>query len=260
MPKKLSLIPLLLFVLVAACSSSDNDTTEELADSGSDTEQNIEMSGNSDDESVSEPSISNARYRVTFSDRWTSGNFATQFPTSRHFSGLVGASHNEQVVFWEAGQPATPGIREMAELGSKPLFEAEIETRIADGSAFEVLSGGGIGNSPGSASIEFSVSSIYPEVTLVSMVAPSPDWFVGVKNLDLRDSNGDFIDELTIALIVYDAGTDAGASFTSSDSASPGEVITQLTCEPSDCDFSDGIHRDSGLVDRTIGEFRFERL
>ena len=46
------------------------------------------------------------------------------------------------------------------------------------------------------------------------MVAPSPDWFVGVSGLDLRPG-GTWVSSLTVDLFSYDAGTDSGPNFTS---------------------------------------------
>ena len=50
-----------------------------------------------------------------------------------------------------------------------------------------LLSGDNLRGSPGSTQFEFEVSRDYPLVTLVTMVAPSPDWFVGVSALSLRE-------------------------------------------------------------------------
>lgn len=200
------------------------------------------------------------RYRVTFSEQWLRSNFTTQFPDNAHFSGLVGATHNSQVVFWQPGQPASAGIKNMAETGGKSPFDAEIMAQIAAGKAQHFLSGPGITNRPGEAKLEFEVSRSFPQVTLVSMVAPSPDWFVGVHNLSLLGSDGEFVPTLTHPLAVYDAGTDSGATFTSVNSASPGDVIGRLTCQPNDCDFAEGVHRNPQTTVTHIGQFEFERL
>jgi hypothetical protein len=60
------------------------------------------------------------------------------------------------------------------------------------------------------------------------MIAPSPDWFVGVTRLDLR--NGDtWVPQLTVDLFGYDAGTDSGINFTSPNADSfPQNPITVL--------------------------------
>ena len=46
------------------------------------------------------------------------------------------------------------------------------------------------------------------------MLAPSPDLFVGIPNVDLYDGTR-FLDKLTLDMTVYDAGADSGASYTS---------------------------------------------
>jgi hypothetical protein len=90
------------------------------------------------------------------------------------------------------------------------------------------------------------------------MVAPSPDWFVGVNSLDLRDENGQWHQQFTISLEVLDAGTDSGETYTSEDlDTRPKEAIQLLTTNASDTDFQAGVHRDSN---RHIATFRFELL
>ena len=51
-------------------------------------------------------------------------------------------------------------------------------------------------------------------VTIVTMIAPSPDWFIGVTSLNLFE-NDSFVDEKTVILYAYDAGTDSGINYTS---------------------------------------------
>ena len=65
------------------------------------------------------------------------------------------------------------------------------------------------------------------------MIAPSPDWFVGVHDLDLCDSSGQWRSEVVVDLLPYDAGTDSGPSYTSSDAdTSPKQAITALVSPP----------------------------
>ena len=64
------------------------------------------------------------------------------------------------------------------------------------------------------------------------MIAPSPDWFVGVHDLSLL-VDGNWVDELVIDLEAYDAGTDSGATYTSANQrTSPQASITRLTESP----------------------------
>jgi hypothetical protein len=186
---------------------------------------------------------STALYSVNFVATWSSATHPTGFPGSAHFSGLIGGSHNASIEFWEPDAIATQGIERMAETGSKTTLQAEIEDSIQDGKAYQVLSGGGIGRSPGSVSISFAASSDFPLLTLVSMLAPSPDWFVGVHSLPLFE-NGKWIDSLEVPLIVYDAGTDSGSNYTSPNAdTNPAVPIALLTSPP---------FAQSGLVGRFV--------
>ena len=98
--------------------------------------------------------------------------------------------------------------------------------------AQNVLSGGGISVSPGSVSLEFDITIEFPVVTLVSMLAPSPDWFVGVSAQDLME-NGNWADSRIIELFPYDAGTDSGATYSSPDEeTSPREPISRIDGPP----------------------------
>jgi len=187
-----------------------------------------------------------ASYLVTFKTVWDAESFPTNYPDNRHFSGLIGATHNEQVIFWELGQYSTLGIEEVAETGGRGIFEEEIDTAIDSGYAEFLLYGGGISSDTSEVTLEFTVSQNNSLVTLVSMVAPSPDWFVGVQNYPLF-INGDWITEVTLVLPVYDAGTDSGVSYTSPNSEPiQHDTITLLSSDSLDSDFEAGIHRSSG--------------
>ncbi len=153
-------------------------------------------------------------YEVRFESTWSQATHPLDFPSNPHFSGLIGGTHSDQVSFWNAGGPASLGIKNMAELGDKTALMQEVQSAITAGTADGVLSGGGIGVSPGSVSLTFDVDDAYPLVTLVSMLAPSPDWFVGVSGLSLRE-NGAWIPQVAVDLHVYDAGTDSGPSYAS---------------------------------------------
>jgi len=110
-----------------------------------------------------------ARYRITFNATWSADNHPVEFPgAAAHFSGLVGAVHNDQVVFWDSGQIATDGIELMAETGGKSIFLDEVSAAIASGYASEAIDGPGIATTPGSASVELQVSSDFPNVTLTT--------------------------------------------------------------------------------------------
>lgn len=196
------------------------------------------------------PAPATARYRVTFQAAWSGATHPVDFPSSPHFSPLVGGTHNADVAFWREGAVATDGIRDMAERGSTAGLSAEISGAVSAGTAEQVFTGGNISRSPGSATAEFDISQRFPLVTLVSMIAPSPDWFVGVSGQPLFE-NGQWTRELRVSLDPWDAGTDGGATFVSPDlSLVPRLPISRIVAAPLS---------PSGRV-TPLGTFTFSRI
>jgi hypothetical protein len=179
-----------------------------------------------------ETPAASAQYRLTFEATWSDVTHPVDFPPNPHFSGLIGATHGPAARLWEEGGTATPGIKNMAETGGKSPLDSEIDLLIGDGSACATISGGGINPSPGAATVTFTVNQDCPLVSVVSMIAPSPDWFVGVSGLSLLE-NGAWIEQRVVELFPYDAGTDSGNSYTSPNepTGSP-EAIYKIEAEP----------------------------
>ena len=46
------------------------------------------------------------------------------------------------------------------------------------------------------------------------MLAPSPDWFTGLHDVELMPK-GEWIDEIVIQAFTYDSGTDSGVTYSS---------------------------------------------
>jgi hypothetical protein len=67
-------------------------------------------------------------------------------------------------------------------------------------------------NFPASTSLKFEASDTHAYLSALSMIAPSPDWFVGVSNLALKQDNR-WITDQTIPLIPWDAETEDGTQF-----------------------------------------------
>lgn len=45
------------------------------------------------------------------------------------------------------------------------------------------------------------------------MISPSPDWFVGISNLELCQEDGKWVENKIIDLYPWDAGTDKGMTY-----------------------------------------------
>ena len=171
-----------------------------------------------------------ATYRVTFTGKFTDDALASgvSVPSGEHFTTLIGAVHNGSVTFWSNGGTASAGIESMAELGGTGTLKSEINAAMPNALAVieqSIASGG-----TATATVDITLTTGHPLVTLTSMIAPSPDWFVGVSGLSLRNSADDgWQSSLTVNLFPWDAGTENGTEFSLSNPAtSPQGTIASI--------------------------------
>ena len=172
---------------------------------------------------------SEAFYDITFTGEWTTTVTPGGVPAGAHFSKLVGAVHNDQVVFLEAGDTASAGVESMAETGGTSALKSEIEA--AGANWLSVLEGtaSSIGATAAETLSELLLTTDHPRVTLLTMTAPSPDWFVGVSGLSLLDSEGRWKESVSVDLYPWDAGTEDGTEFSlTNEATAPQGVITSL--------------------------------
>ena len=119
----------------------------------------------------------------------------------------------------------------MAETGATSTLRSEISALAATGVIGQSLLGSPMRVSPGRITMMFETSSEHPLLTVVTMIAPSPDWFVGTQSLSLRDADG-WIDRIEYDLWPYDSGTDSGATYTSPNlDTVPAEPIRRIADE-----------------------------
>ena len=173
------------------------------------------------------PVRSAATYSVTFQGTWTNSVTSGGVPSGAHFTTLIGGVHNAGVTFLREGGMASAGVESMAELGGTPTLESEINAAMPN--AFAVIEQSIASGGTATATVDITLPTDHPRVTLLSMVAPSPDWFVGVSGLTLLDDQGDWLASRVLNLYPWDAGTEEGTEFSLSNSpTSPQGVITSL--------------------------------
>jgi hypothetical protein len=173
---------------------------------------------------------SSANYTITFTSNWSQSTHphpSGNLPSNAHWSKLVGATHKNTVTFLEMGQIASQGIENIAELGSNNVFFSEVDNAITAGTANQIIDGDGLGSALGQIVISDVITSMeFPHITLASMIAPSPDWFVAVNSIPLLDGSNQWMETIQIDLYPYDAGTDSGLDYESPDNdTNPKEPI-----------------------------------
>lgn len=175
-----------------------------------------------------------ARYDIVFEGLWSQAthphpNGAGAFPGNPHWSPLIGALHKSELVLWQAGAPASAGVEEVAEIGGTVVIRQEINAAIDGGKANAIVSGSGL-VSPATVTLtDVLVTGDFPFLTLISMIAPSPDWFAGVSGLALQDGQGQWREQIIVDLYPYDAGTEEGTEYsTSNPDTAPQQPISAL--------------------------------
>lgn len=159
---------------------------------------------------------SGATYTVTFEGDWTATNHPREYPANAHFSGLIGATHNGGYSLFREDGIASDGLEKLAETGSHSPLDQEIRKAIEAGTAGALLTSGPLFNLPKSTSITFAVDEKHPMVSLVAMIAPSPDWFAGVADVSLR-AGGLWVKHHEVIVYAWDAGTDSGITYQADD-------------------------------------------
>ena len=190
-----------------------------------DTGEDISLTPSPDDPEVARKS--QATYSVRMEASWTDAVTPAGVPDGAHFTTPVGGIHNDQATFLEAGEAASAGIEAMAEAGTIATLMEEVNDAKPDVDRSMTIPAPGITGSSTQTDVVFT--SDHPRITLTSMIAPTPDWFVGVSGLSLLDSSGNWRDSVTVDLYPWDAGTEDGTGFSlTNDETDPQGVIASI--------------------------------
>jgi len=156
------------------------------------------------------------KYEVTITTNWNSADHMG-FPRNAHFSPVVSASHNSNYSLFPKGGKATSGFEMVAEVGQAGELENEVRRARTAGNVFKknVTSNQFFHPSRSDAresqTFTIEVSKEHPYLSFVSMIAPSPDWVIGISNLRLYSQDQGFTDGVTSRpLFAYDANTESG--------------------------------------------------
>ena len=115
--------------------------------------------------------------------------------------------------------------------GSTGTLESEINAQITAKKAWKLIfPRGSLGPEEVQAGIDVEVTANFSKVSIITMLAPSPDWFIGIDSLDLCN-NGTWRQNWEVTMLPpWDAGTEEGNQFLSSNVATDPHInIFQIT-------------------------------
>jgi len=200
---------LLSVVLAAAACGKGEEAKDEMGMSGA----NATPAGTMTD--------GGAEYTVILKNAWTPATHPFEYPPAAaiggpHFSGVVGASHNASFTLFKEGSMPTPGLERLSEEGKPTPLDEEIRAAVASGTAGALFTSGPLRDFKDSIVTTLRVDPTHPMVSLVAMIAPSPDWFAGVSDVNLLE-NGQWASSRTLQLYAWDSGGDEGTTYKASD-------------------------------------------
>ncbi|XP_011500877.1 PREDICTED: spondin-1-like [Ceratosolen solmsi marchali] len=174
-----------------------------------------------------------AKYELAFEGLWSRYTHPKNFPSkpwNARFSDVIGASHASKYRFWKYNGFASEGLKQVAENGLTRILESELKNKSIH--IRTIIKARGI-NFPNITSKTFAVFKVDQQhhlMSLVSMIDPSPDWFVGVSGLELCLPNCSWIEQKELNLYPIDAGTDDGITYEAINSeTNPRDVIRRIT-------------------------------
>jgi len=175
-------------------------------------------------------SSGSASYDCIFTNLWTKSRHPSNYPNDAHWSPPVVVSHDLGYSIFKEGWASTEGLESVAETGSTKKILDEIAD--AGDAVFDKKVGSGMDGKQFTASqkiMNVGLDNSHPYLSMVTMVAPSPDWFTGLNDFDMRDTDsGNWLQEVTLDLFPWDSGTDSGTSYNSPNGNS-NESVYQLT-------------------------------
>ena len=178
------------------------------------------------------PTDDTVSYTVSIRASWSERFHPHWYPQGAHLSPMIAWSHRLKDVLFRENGIASAGMEIMAETGAPKTLVQEIQNGVLAGT-IATHNTGTVFNAPGIDSIQMEMRKGTPYITVVSMIAPSPDWFIAARNIQLYQ-NGTWSERVQVPAVLYDAGTDSGADFTARDSnTDPQQLITKIRNVPS---------------------------
>ncbi len=126
----------------------------------------------------------------------------TNLTHGSHFTPLLVAAHPDGMHLFEVGKPASTQLQAMAEGGDISGLAADI-----DGAGGDKVANPAAGLLAPGASTRFSLTTQdgNDRLSIVAMVLPTNDGFVGIDNLAIPSTPGNY----TFTMNAWDAGTEA---------------------------------------------------
>lgn len=169
-----------------------------------------------------------AHYRVTLEGTWTPESANAPVPEDAYFGPAFATIHSDRISLYQRWERVTPGVQFLIETGATSIVENDAGALVATREIKDTAKGTRLGPQE-QHSLHLIADEAFHRLSLAAMLAPSPDWFVGLSGFELCQ-DGQWVEGHAQALTAYDAGTDAGKAFGAADDPmSPQGVVEFLS-------------------------------
>jgi hypothetical protein len=182
------------------------------------------------------PTSHSVTYSCMLTNQWSGATHPFDYDrvsSIAHWSPPVLSAHNARYKMWEPDIMASRGVEDVAEIGSTSKLLKELKRANAKGRAGDFIVGANQFNSrdPPQTFDDITLTPSFPLLSSISMVAPSPDWFTGMYNVNPVDENAMvWYETFEIATYPWDAGTEKGNTYSiNNESEDPHVLISRLT-------------------------------
>mmetsp|Transcript_5372 Transcript_5372/g.7747 ORF Transcript_5372/g.7747 Transcript_5372/m.7747 type:complete len:526 (+) Transcript_5372:296-1873(+) len=175
------------------------------------------------------PSSDDVTYSCSFENEWSLSNHPIDYPSSAHWSPPVLVAHSSGYSMWREDGLATDGVEQVAETGSTRIILNDIAGSSSTG---DVVTGRVTFNSNTQMQTldRIEMTPTNRQLSTITMIAPSPDWFTGFYDFDaVNSSTQSWLREFIIETYPFDAGTEEGGTYSlGNPPTNPAEPILRL--------------------------------
>jgi len=163
-----------------------------------------------------------AEYMIRFVSNWGTNAQEINYPQNPHTGNMFLITNNDQFSLFLTGTLATKAISNTSMFGTID----DLSDLVANNPNIGMVVTAPVLPTPGEYTLKITADKDHHYISFVTMVAPSPDWFTGVSNLDLM-KDGQWLKQTMVPMFVFDAGTDEGTAFnTEHYPKTPADVVT----------------------------------
>ena len=196
--------------------------------------------------------VAQATYKITFEPSFSEDDYPIDYPANPSFTKMFVMAHSSSSSLFNIGSAASDGLKKYVTEGDVSLLQSEHTTDEGASNATKIEIGNDINATGSSDSVTIVVNPDLLEISFVSKLSPSPDWFVGVSSFSIANPDNSLVEFMSIPLYPMDGGADAGTSYESPDEPETGPV-TIINGDP----FTPP---SGGNLSKSIGSLIIERI